>query len=104
MTYKAIKRLLIAVGLALLLTVVMMLLTPQSPTATSSPTDVAMICLIPLLFLGLLLTIFGLATLGDAELYRRSLDINVNLWTGLAMLAFGVFMLATSKLKPKKEE
>lgn len=54
--------------------------------------------------LGLLLTIFGLATSGDAELYRRSLDINVNLWTGLAMLAFGVFMLATSKLKLKKEK
>jgi hypothetical protein len=60
MTYKAIKRLLIAVGLALLLTVVMMLLAPQSPTATFSPTDVAMICLIPLLFLGLLLTILAL--------------------------------------------
>ncbi len=54
--------------------------------------------------LGLLLAIYGLATSGDAELYRRSLDINVNLWTGLAMLAFGVFMLATSKLTSKKEE
>ncbi len=54
--------------------------------------------------LGLLLAIFGLATAGDAELYRRSLDININLWTGLAMLVFGVFMLATSKLRPSKKK
>ena len=54
--------------------------------------------------LGLLLAIFGLATAGDEELYRRSLDININLWTGLAMLVFGVLMLITSKLKPSKKE
>ena len=54
--------------------------------------------------LGLLLAIYGLATSGDAELYRRSLDININLWTGLAMLAFGIFMLATSKLKLRKKK
>jgi len=54
--------------------------------------------------LGLLLTIFGLATNGDTELYKRSLDINVNLWTGLVMVLVGVFMLATSKFKPAKEE
>ena len=54
--------------------------------------------------LGLLLTIFGLATGGNAELYERSLDININLWTGLAMLVIGVFMLATSKMKPLKKE
>jgi len=53
--------------------------------------------------LGLLLTIFGLATGGDEELYRRSLDININLWTGLVMFGVGVFMLATSKRKPSKE-
>ena len=54
--------------------------------------------------LGLLLTIFGLATASDAELYSRSLDVNINLWTGLAMLLIGVFMLVTSKLKPSREE
>lgn len=52
--------------------------------------------------LGLLLTIFGLATAGDEELYRRSLDININLWTGLAMLVIGVLMLITTKLKSSK--
>jgi len=54
--------------------------------------------------LGLLLAIFGLATAGDEELYRRSLDININLWTGLAMVVVGVLMLLTSKLKPSKKE
>jgi len=55
--------------------------------------------------IGLLLTIFGLATIGDEELYRRSLDININLWTGIAMLVFGGFMLATAKFKnPKSSE
>lgn len=53
--------------------------------------------------LGLLLTIFGLATSGNAEMYQRSLDININLWTGAAMLLVGIVMLATSKLKPGKE-
>ncbi|KPL14600.1 MAG: hypothetical protein AMS26_10115 [Bacteroides sp. SM23_62] len=54
--------------------------------------------------LGLLLTIFGLATASNAEMYQRSLDININLWTGAAMLVVGIAMLATSKLKPAKEE
>jgi hypothetical protein len=54
--------------------------------------------------LGLLLTVFGLATAGNAEMYHRSLDININLWTGLAMLVLGIALLATSRLKPAKKE
>jgi hypothetical protein len=54
--------------------------------------------------LGLLLTIFGLATSGNAEMYQRSLDININLWTGAAMLLVGIILLATSKLKSAKVE
>jgi hypothetical protein len=54
--------------------------------------------------LGLLLSIFGLATAGNEEMYRRSLDININLWTGLCMLLIGILMLATSKMKPLKDE
>ena len=53
--------------------------------------------------LGLLLTIFGLTTLGNEELYRRSLDININLWTGIAMLLVGGLMLATAKFKTLKK-
>ena len=54
--------------------------------------------------LGLLLAIFGLATGGNTEMYERSLDININLWTGVPMLVLGILMLVTSKFKPSKEE
>lgn len=40
---------------------------------------------------GVLLTIFGL--MSDRAIYDRSLGINVNLWWGIALLAFGVVML-----------
>lgn len=54
--------------------------------------------------LGLLLGIYGIATASNAELYEKSLGINVNLWTGLVMLVFGLFMLAFAKFKkPEKE-
>ncbi len=42
--------------------------------------------------LGVLLVGFGAATRGS-ELYQRSLGVNVNLWWGLVMLAFGVLLL-----------
>jgi hypothetical protein len=53
--------------------------------------------------LGLLLTLFGAATGGDA-MYHKSLGININLWTGLFMLAFGLFMLLLAWLDRKKEK
>jgi len=54
---------------------------------------------------GIILTIFGISTSGDA-MYSLSLNTNVNLWSGLFMLAFGGFMLAISDLvrKTKKEK
>jgi hypothetical protein len=52
--------------------------------------------------LGLILVVFGLYSMNDAELYARSLGRNINLWTGLAMLLFGGLMLFFS-LKKKKE-
>ncbi|HEX8186385.1 MAG TPA: hypothetical protein VF747_16590 [Blastocatellia bacterium] len=42
-------------------------------------------------FLGALLILSGLIT--NREAYQRSLGININLWWGFAMLAFGVVML-----------
>lgn len=56
--------------------------------------------------LGILLSIHGLVTAGNEEMYAQSLGHNINLWSGLAMLAFGAFMLLTSSLvkKKKKEE
>jgi hypothetical protein len=52
--------------------------------------------------LGIILTILGLATGSDAEMYARSLGHNINLWSGLSMLVFGAFMLLTSTLVKKK--
>lgn len=40
---------------------------------------------------GILLVLFG--ALSNRQLYERSLNINVNLWWGLAMLIFGIIML-----------
>jgi hypothetical protein len=42
--------------------------------------------------LGAILVVYGLAS--DRAIYARSLGINVNLWWGLALLAFGLVMLA----------
>lgn len=50
---------------------------------------------------GLVLTILGLVTNSNAEMYKRSLDININLWTGLVILVFGILMLIFA-LKGKK--
>lgn len=45
--------------------------------------------------LGGLLACFGL--FGDRTIYHRSLDINVNLWWGLLMFAFGIVLLLLSR-------
>ena len=55
--------------------------------------------------LGLLLGGYGLFTGTDATLYKPSLGINVNLWWGLVLLAFGgvmlFFALRSRYAKPK---
>jgi hypothetical protein len=43
-------------------------------------------------FTGLILTVFGIHTNGDAALYAKSLGINANLWWGIVLLAFGLTM------------
>jgi hypothetical protein len=40
---------------------------------------------------GVILVVYGLVS--DSGLYARSLGINVNLWWGLVLLAFGLVML-----------
>jgi hypothetical protein len=42
---------------------------------------------------GLVLGIYGIATGNDAGFYDKSLGSNVNLWTGIIMLVFGIIML-----------
>ena len=43
--------------------------------------------------LGALLAIYGIATGGDAAMYKSSLDLNINLWWGLVLFVFGAVML-----------
>lgn len=52
--------------------------------------------------LGLVLGIYGMLTNSDSELYTKSLGVNINLWSGLAMLIFGLLMLGFSLRKKKK--
>ena len=54
--------------------------------------------------LGAVLTIYGYITKSDPDIYQKSLNININLWTGIAMLAFGLFMILASVLQRKKKE
>jgi protein-S-isoprenylcysteine O-methyltransferase Ste14 len=43
--------------------------------------------------IGALMVIYGLVTGSDAELYKSSLGMNVNLFWGLLLLVFGGWML-----------
>jgi hypothetical protein len=45
--------------------------------------------------LGALLVVFGLAS--DPAIYVRSLGINVNLWWGVVMMAFGLIMIGLAR-------
>lgn len=47
---------------------------------------------------GVIVTIAGI-TASDADL-EKAQGININLWTGLAMLALGLFFLIWLKLRP----
>ena len=50
---------------------------------------------------GLMLTIFGLVS--DPAIYAKSLGVNVNLWWGLVLLAFGLVMLGLAKRGARSE-
>ena len=46
---------------------------------------------------GTILTALGLATRDNAAVYVKSLGIDVNLWWGLALLVFGILVLALGR-------
>ena len=50
--------------------------------------------------LGALLAAYGIFS--DPAIYQASLGINVNLWWGLVMMAFGGVMLGTAWLSARK--
>jgi drug/metabolite transporter (DMT)-like permease len=41
---------------------------------------------------GVLITVYGVFTRG-AEMYQRSLGININIWAGICLTVFGAAML-----------
>ena len=51
--------------------------------------------------LGILISVFGLFTMSDTEMYQRSLGINVNIIMGVLMLVFGLIMLYFARRKKK---
>ena len=51
---------------------------------------------------GLILTAYGL--LSDRAIYARSLGVNVNLWWGLVLLAFGLAMLGLATRKKRAQD
>ena len=53
--------------------------------------------------LGAILTIYGLFTASDKKALEPSLGININLWWGLFILAFGVVMLLLARLGKKAQ-
>lgn len=56
---------------------------------------------IGLLFIlfGILLTGYGAATQGSVMYSDHSLGVNMNLWWGIALLCFGMVMLALTRLR-----
>ncbi len=48
--------------------------------------------------IGAILIIYGAATGSNAELYKRSLDMNINLIWGVLLFVFGLLMLLSAKI------
>jgi len=54
--------------------------------------------------IGAILVVYGVVTGKDAEMYKRSLEININLIWGILLLAFGLFMLISAKIAANAEK
>ena len=54
--------------------------------------------------IGAILVVYGAVTGKDPEMYKRSLDMNVNLIWGALLLAFGLFMLISAKMAANAEK
>ncbi len=51
---------------------------------------------------GVLITVFGIVTVSDTDMYVKSLGINVNIIMGIMMLVFGLTMIFFAFRKKKK--
>jgi hypothetical protein len=61
--------------------------------STSSRFDIRIPIGVLFSLLGTVLTLYGIVTRSDSELYVRSDNIVINLWWGLVLLGFGALML-----------
>jgi protein-S-isoprenylcysteine O-methyltransferase Ste14 len=52
---------------------------------------------------GAILLVFGLVTF-NSDIYKVSLDYNINLWSGIASLIFGLLMLALAWRATEREK
>jgi putative Mn2+ efflux pump MntP len=52
--------------------------------------------------IGILMVGYGLMTGSQAEVYKRSLDININVIWGLVLVVFGAFMLIMAFVNARK--
>ncbi|NJK84615.1 MAG: hypothetical protein HC906_00145 [Bacteroidales bacterium] len=53
------------------------------------------------LILGIILTLFGIFTMSNPDMYKASFQININLWSGILMLVFGGAMVLFSRRSKK---
>lgn len=53
--------------------------------------------------IGVIITILGLFTVSDSDMYQKSLGINVNLIMGVLILLFGFIMLFFAFRKKKQK-
>ena len=51
--------------------------------------------------IGVIISILGILTMSNSEMYQKSLGINVNLFMGVLMLIFGLIMLFFAFRKKK---
>jgi hypothetical protein len=65
----------------------------------ASAFDVRLIIALMLGVYGLVLTILGLFFVTDEEI-RKGADVNINLWTGIAMLVVGALFALWARLRP----
>jgi hypothetical protein len=54
--------------------------------------------------IGIILVVYGFMTGSDAEMYKRSLGLNINLIWGVLLLVFGLFMLISAKIAAKGDK
>lgn len=47
--------------------------------------------------LGAIVGVYGALTAGEAARYERSLGVNINLWWGVVMFAFGLLLLLLAR-------